>query len=318
MLGLIVVLAATFVGCHSSKISVDVNVGLSSSGAIAQESLTPYSNSRILGGDPVDPHSMPWQAALVWTNTYILKCGSVIICANFVMSAAHCNYYYETGRPINMTKEIEILIGEHDLQNPSSTRHSIKAVHEHPKYRLTMNTEGYYDFTIYELGEPIEFRLEAQALYLAYRKGQYLHVGTMMVVSGWGQTTYQGNVSHQLRAVKVPLVSDSDCERIYGGSLKTLFCVGYLIEGGKGSCHGDSGGPLAWLDPKTDKVMLQGLVAFGIKCGLPDKPAVYAKITSVLEWIKKETGDCNKDTCHHGHCMTGGKLKDQTREKYFN
>ena len=75
-------------------------------------------------------------------------------------------------------------------------------------------------------------------------------------------------------------------------------------------------GPLVWLDPTLNKsadgnqsqpVKLIGVVSYGDPppCGLA---GAYASITSVVEWIKDVTSDCNKLTCGKGECMTKDKL----------
>jgi len=313
MLGLALFLAATFVGCHANKISVDVNVGLGIPTAMSPGS---NSRSRIVGGDPVKPHTMPWQAAVVWEKNETIWCGGTIICPKFVMSAANCNYDNHN-KLIDVKKQFKVLIGEHDLAIPSGERHRIKAVHQHPKFDLG---DRDYDFSFHELRRPIKFGPKAKALYLASGKGRPLPEGTMMVVSGWGATK-TGQTSHLLRAIKIPKISEKTCKKAITEVPITerMICAGDWKEGGKDACTGDIGGPLAWLDPRHGRIMLHGVVSFGDggPCARPKHPGVYAKIEAVLGWIKKETRNGNKKTCSRGNCMTWQNLDKKTREKYF-
>lgn len=66
----------------------------------------------------------------------------------------------------------------------------------------------------------------------------------------------------------------------------TQLCAGG--EFAKDSCEGDSGGPLmrfsgsAWV--------LEGIVSFGVKCGLKDMPAVHTRVASYDDWIRRKIG----------------------------
>ena len=66
-----------------------------------------------------------------------------------------------------------------------------------------------------------------------------------------------------------------------------------LVEkGGKDTCHGDSGGPLAVQNGCNYEIA--GITSFGDGCGRPGSPGVYAKVTAELKWIhgiiKKDNG----------------------------
>jgi len=64
----------------------------------------------------------------------------------------------------------------------------------------------------------------------------------------------------------------------------TMVCAGYK-KGGRDSCGGDSGGPLACLGP-NGRYKLFGVVSWGGRdCALPKQPGVYAKTATVLGWI---------------------------------
>ncbi|XP_030242780.1 trypsin 3A1-like [Drosophila navojoa] len=63
-----------------------------------------------------------------------------------------------------------------------------------------------------------------------------------------------------------------------------MICAGYS-EGGKGSCKGDSGGPMV-----NGNGVLVGVVSWGKPCALPNYPSVFARVSYVREWIRKHTG----------------------------
>ena len=59
-------------------------------------------------------------------------------------------------------------------------------------------------------------------------------------------------------------------------------CAGEIINGGKDTCSGDSGGPL--YDRNAERLV--GITSWGSGCGTT-LPAGYARIADQFEWIKE-------------------------------
>lgn len=57
-------------------------------------------------------------------------------------------------------------------------------------------------------------------------------------------------------------------------------------DAGKDACEKDSGGPL--IDSATKEQV--GVVSFGMNCGDPNYPGVYANIADQRSWITATTG----------------------------
>ena len=87
--------------------------------------------------------------------------------------------------------------------------------------------------------------------------------------------------------VRVPTITNSDCKKSYSDKsiTESMICAGYPGEGGKDSCSGDSGGPLVCNE--NGNAVLAGVVSWGTRCGEPDYPGVYSRVTHVLDWIKE-------------------------------
>merc|ERR1712029_1138945 len=69
---------------------------------------------RMVGGDPADPNSIPWQVALVeGERSKSVQCGGTIIAPKFVLTAAHCIEWQSD----YVDRRLQVRAGEHDLLN---------------------------------------------------------------------------------------------------------------------------------------------------------------------------------------------------------
>ncbi|VTJ71993.1 Hypothetical predicted protein [Marmota monax] len=103
-----------------------------------------------------------------------------------------------------------------------------------------------------------------------------------------GPLTFSGDASPVLNHAAVPLISNKLCNHrdVYGGIISpSMLCAGYL-KGGVDSCQGDSGGPLVCQERRLWKLV--GATSFGIGCAEVNKPGVYTRITSFLDWIHEQ------------------------------
>ena len=53
-------------------------------------------------------------------------------------------------------------------------------------------------------------------------------------------------------------------------------------------------------------------------CGKSGRPGVSSNVIKGLEWIKKIVGNCNKDTCDKGKCVTGETLDSDINTHFFS
>ncbi|MBD5075227.1 trypsin-like serine protease, partial [Xanthomonas citri pv. citri] len=83
--------------------------------------------------------------------------------------------------------------------------------------------------------------------------------------SGWGLPSDNDNsISDVLREVTVPILSNSDCTAVYGSTITdNIVCIDST--GGKGTCSGDSGGPMNYVD--GGRTVTRGIVSFGSSTG---------------------------------------------------
>ena len=137
-----------------------------------------------------------------------------------------------------------------------------------------------YDFSILELTTPIKFDETKQPIGLP-KPDESVEDGTLLDVSGWGDTKNPLESDDSLRHVVVPKANQLECHaalKKWGNVTDRMICAGYK-QGGKDACQGDSGGPLYMNNT------LVGVVSWGEGCAAPNLPGVYARVAAVVEWV---------------------------------
>ena len=116
----------------------------------------------------------------------------------------------------------------------------------------------------------------------------------LAIVAGWGLagSGLSGSVSHDLQKVDVLLMSHNDCQTAFQNSVtKEMICIKGSSESVGSTCPGDSGGGIFYKNGNKYEVV--GIVSWDTgTVGCQDyMPSVAARVTSVLGWIQRETGD---------------------------
>ncbi|XP_022671219.1 chymotrypsinogen A-like isoform X2 [Varroa destructor] len=224
---------------------------------------SPYSDvevERIVGGQEASAGEWPWQVSLRRAGRDGRTrhfCGGALLSDRWMATAAHCvvNNY---GAVVSPASTIKVRVGEHD-QN------------------VLENQE-------------IQVRLSPRVKPVCLPNTSDDFEGSTCVSTGWGATTSGGGApSSVLRKVSVPVYNNNVCSGPYLNKFRITIqpwhlCAGAL-EGGRGSCYGDSGGPFQCR--KSDgQWYLAGLVSFGSGCAHTGYPDVYARVTHFLDWIR--------------------------------
>jgi secreted trypsin-like serine protease len=194
-----------------------------------------FKANRIVGGWEVEPHSIPFQAALLMVigeNTYL--CGGSIIRENVVLTASHCP---------EGTERTHIVVGAHQL-----------AASEESQQRITVTRAGYRPHPLYNsrnfnndiflflLPTPVEFNQFVQPIPLPRSEALIAQdfAGEIGRVSGWGRTSDSSwTTSANLRAVENLIITNEEC-RVFWNVLiiDSTIC---MRNHGEAACHGDSG-----------------------------------------------------------------------------
>jgi len=182
-----------------------------------------------------------------------------VISRSWAITAAHCvlDYYddYPDSRYGNYVGPdfLSILTGTNSLaQSGGGQRLNVARIYPHPNFDPNYLT---YDFALLRLTAPTS----APAIAVIGNSAAERALddpGTLQTTIGWGITSESASsVPILQRYVQVPMQSDATCSNAYpigrtdGGApleyhASSELCAGPLA-GGKDSCSGDSGGPLA-------------------------------------------------------------------------
>ncbi|CAH1255088.1 PRSS2 [Branchiostoma lanceolatum] len=240
---------------------------------------------RIVGGSEATPGEFPWQVSLQVSGIDFHFWGGTLLNSEWVLSAAHCAT--QSGISVD---EMTVVVGELDLSRNEGHEQSrsVEQVIVHPGYNENTNNN---DIMLLKLSSPVTINNWVSPASLP---SSNVGVGTMLTVTGWGNTlpsVDEFNYPDKLQKVDVPKISRDDCNaaNFYDGTgyvTRKMFCAGYT-EGGKSACVGDSGGPV------VRNGTVYGIPSWTRGCAQPNYPGVYTKVSRFTGWINaaQEYGD---------------------------
>ncbi|PVV00766.1 hypothetical protein BB560_004840, partial [Smittium megazygosporum] len=128
-----------------------------------------------------------------------------------------------------------------------------------------------------------------------------------VAAAGWGLTSNDpdAQVADVLSYVNLNISSSAECKilnPVWNGNSGYTICT--LIQNGKDTCYGDSGGPLAVLNTNQNPMPIVGLTSIGNSpgndekplCGQPGGTAYYTNLKNYLSWINQQMNDTTTTT----------------------
>ncbi|RZC40145.1 Trypsin domain containing protein, partial [Asbolus verrucosus] len=233
----------------------------------------PYTG-RIINGQVAEPHSIPFQAFLEvysWISGWY--CGGSLITSTVILTAGHCGFEAE---------EAHIVLGAQRPQENENTQVRVTStnivVHERFDMDKILN-----DIALIILPNAVRTNEYIQIVPLPSRSDVgNTYEGEIGKVSGWGLTDGHGDtISDVLRYVENPIISNRECNQIYGVVEDYQMCMSG--DGGRSSCSGDSGGPFT-----VDGVQV-GVVSYGVENCEGGYPSAFTRTTSFLDWIEQNS-----------------------------
>lgn len=152
--------------------------------------------------------------------------------------------------------------------------------------------ESYKDFASYECAE---LEGEESAKFNCFIEELRLSLQPIFEMDLSNGLPTNSSMSPTLQKVAVPLVSKETCQAHSTPTITVnMLCAG-LPEGGKDTCHGDSGGPLLILNGEEWQQV--GITSFGTatECGVPDSFGVYTNVMAFKSFIDRTLKTCSQE-----------------------
>jgi len=222
---------------------------------------------------------------------YLGGCGAVLVAKEWIATAAHCvdgaiqPTHFEVGT---------YCPPPYSFLNCNEKREfgKVKRRYPHEEWGISIDGGPINDIALFQLESPIEsvdpIDVDTGTLDLSH--------GSDLIAIGIGVTNERtGESASVLQEVGMRYVSKDQCKDLYRGAFKESHMICAFGED-KGTCSGDSGGPLLRTTNSTNpRDVLVGITSFGaVKCAGPF-PDVYTSTGDMIGWMREKVCDESED-----------------------
>ncbi|XP_073692118.1 tryptase-like [Garra rufa] len=194
--------------------------------------------------------------------------------------------------------------------NPYEESRTASQIIKHPLFNYPIPDNN---IALVQLSSSVTFSDYIRPVRLA-AAGSVFAAGTESWVTGWGLLQPEGPPSNILQEVMIPIVSNSECAKVYEGVTSitsNMICAG---QEGKSICPGDSGGPM--VSRKGSLWIQSGIMTFSRNlCNDLKYPSGFTRVSQYQDWIKSHIGsnppefvEFDTDIHHSFHLLPSSRL----------
>ncbi|XP_042828192.1 testisin-like isoform X1 [Panthera tigris] len=242
------------------------------------------STTRVVGGKDSELGRWPWQGSLrLWGAHH---CGASLLNRRWVLSAAHC--FEKHTDPFEWSVQFGELSASPSVWNLEAyhNRYQVEEIILNPMYLGASSS----DIALLKLSSSVTYNKYIHPVCVAASSSEFQNQ-TDCWVTGWGNIGEDQVLPapYLLQEVQVGIINTTMCNYLYTQPLVRYDIWGDVVcagdsQGGKDSCFGDSGGPLAC--EKRGVWIQVGIVSWGSGCGRPNRPGVYTNVSRHFNWIR--------------------------------
>lgn len=190
-------------------------------------------SGRIVGGSTASAGQFRYQVSLRSTGNAHF-CGGTLFHNRWVVSAAHCTIGRTAGNTIIVVGAISRTTG--------GTTHAVARIANHPSYNSNTLAN---DISLLQTSTAVATTANVAPAALG---SAFVGGGASVIASGWGQTSHPGSAAANLQWVSLVTLTNADCRSRFSATnaarvFDNTICT--FVGAGRGTCMGDSGGPLA-------------------------------------------------------------------------